>query len=74
MKTSEFIKKVEELGLKRWEEEYFEDWVTYYSKQKTLGRFVTFDTTYRYAETNGTITPELHLAIHEKMIELGWIE
>lgn len=67
-------KMFEELGLKRSEEEYFEDWVTYYSKQEALGRFVTFDKTYRYAETNVTITPKLHLAIHEKMKELGWIE
>lgn len=63
-----------ELGLKRSEEEYFEDWITYCSKAKVLGRLVRFDTTYRYAETNGTITPKLHLAIHEKMKELGWIE
>lgn len=63
-----------ELGLKRIEEEYFEDLITYHTKQKELGRFVTFDTTFRFVETNGTITPKLHLAIHEKMKELGWIE
>ena len=67
-------KMFEELGLKRSEEECFEDWITYDSKAKVLGRRVLFDTTYGYAETNGTITIKLHLAIHEKMKELGWIE
>lgn len=66
-------KMFEMLGLKRIEGVY-EDCITYRTEQKEkLIRFVTFDTTYKYVINDGTITKYLHLAIHEKMKELGWI-
>ena len=66
-------KMFEEMGFKR-SEELFKYKIIYHTKQTELGRFVVFDEAWEYVEINGTIKPKLHLAIHEKMKELGWIE
>ncbi len=69
-------KMFEEMGLSKIDEteELFDDWITYNTKAGYLGRYVRFDTSYKFVETNGTITKQLHLAMHDKMKELGWLD
>lgn len=69
MKTAKEM--FEELGYKLNQQTVFEDWIIY---GILLKGNIIFDTTFKNVECTASITPELHLAIHQQMKELGWID
>lgn len=62
----------EELGYTKTEETPFDDWIIY--SQGFLSAEVTFDTMFKNVYVNSTINAKLHMAIGQKMKELGWLK
>lgn len=59
----------EALGYEKVKESVFDDWITY--SQGFLSAEVTFDTMFQNVYVNSTINAKLHMAIGQKMKELG---
>ena len=62
----------EALGYEKVKESVFDDWITY--SQGFLSAEVTFDTMFQNVYVNSTINAKLHMAIGQKMKELGWLD